>query len=208
MKKIAYVLIIMLAAAASVSALDVSGGVKAGGGMVINGGDKADNYDSTKLGYGFGGGAAFEMGFHPMAAVEVDVLYTFMNGYGQKLDGDIEFGSRVSTLEFPVLAKGRFEMGPGKLTVSAGPSMILLLGDMKTTTKLADDSENETDVEFDNSFLLGVTGGIGYAMPAGPGDVTLDLRYTRTLTSMFDSTKSYYNRVDLLVGYSYCFLKK
>ena len=209
MKKALVLTVLACLVSAGAFALDLSVGVKVGGSATLGDSqyDPADLNDSKGLmggffGFGFTGGIAAELGFSPLFSVEADVLYAGMFNYGYHAAGTVPITysgkskTTFSTLEIPVLAKASF----GGFFVDAGPSLIIPVSKMKNDHPLAGESESEADM------ALGVAGGVGYGFDAGQGEMTVELRFTRNLTSLLDggaTGRTYFNRIDLMAGYSF-----
>ena len=213
MKKALVLAVLVCLVSAGAFALDLSVGAKLGGSMILGDsehdpGDLNDD-DGLKgglLGFGITGGVAVELGFTPLFSVEADILYAGMFNYGYYAEVPGLYSgknkTKFSALEIPVLAKASF----GGFFVDAGPSLIIPVSKLKNDSPapppFGGESESDADV------ALGITGGLGYGFDVGKGEMTVELRFTRSLTGIHDDVdggtgKTNYNRLDLMAGYSF-----
>ena len=109
---------------------------------------------------------------------------------------------KATFFEIPILAKFNFGTGKVKFSVFAGPSLIIMLGDLNSDADNYDFyDENDYDKKIDYYLLLGCAVGAGCSIPAGSGKFILDLRYRRTLMNYRDAFDARANTVGLRIGY-------
>lgn len=152
----------------------------------------------------FAGGGFLEIGIAEQFGVQPELLF-----FQEKSRAEWEIGGEdatttgtTNTFQIPILAKGMFSAGPGAFFGVAGPTLSFVLGDVESETEV-DGDEQSTDADPDNSALFGIAVGAGYELPAGPGFVTAEARYTRNLNSAFEDEleEAYSNTVSTLLGY-------
>jgi hypothetical protein len=190
MKKIVVFSLLLGLCAYSASALDFGLGVKAGGSLVLGTGEEPSDFESPILGWGFLGGIAFDIGILEFLSVEIDAFYTAMYDFGYNSDGSLFFPlesvvQSISVIEIPVLVKGSLELGPGFLFASAGADFFILLG--KPVIVMDDSELDESNVsDPDNTFLYGIAAGLGYSIPLGMGELSIEFRYKCTLNYYYE----------------------
>lgn len=129
---------------------------------------------------GFQAGLAFNVGITEMLSLQPEVLYS-QKGFKSEFKSDFITASyeiKSSYIEVPVLAKVAFGSGNIKPFITAGPYAGYWL-----SGEIGDDEESES-IDFDkaendnlNRLDIGFNVGAGVALNAGPGQLTLDLRY-------------------------------
>lgn len=204
MKRVVLVLLVLAVASGAAFGLDValSAGPKAGANFGWGGGsdynDAADAVDGKGVAVGLAAGGFLNVAFSEQFSVQPEVLFF---QWKDKIKGSTDDSvSTYNSVTIPLLAKGTFAMGPGSLFVLGGPAVAILIGDVTTET-----GDNETDFEPDNSVLFAAAVGVGYEAPVGPGSLSAELRYSRTLTKAFDDYEGYNNAASVLVGYGFAF---
>jgi hypothetical protein len=118
-------------------------------------------------------------------------------------DWDVTYSGTV--IETPIYVKPRIPAGPGNLFFLVGPDIIILITDFEEKSE-SGVSDFSFDVEPEKTFIVGVTGGLGYEFPAGLGTVSFEAKYTRTFTDepiIADIRKWYFNTISILVGYGF-----
>jgi hypothetical protein len=214
MKKIIVLFTALALVAVSASAIDFHVGVKAGGSLVMGAGTKAPDYDSPHFGWGFVGGVAADIGILDFLGLEIDAFYTSMNDFGYNSDGSLAFmgfpsnwsTQFVSMIEIPVLVKGKLEMGPGSLVVSAGGDFFIMLGDKPVVKTDANEVDSSLLSKYTNTFLYGIAAGLGYSFPIGTGTLSIELRYKYAFNYFWEEggtipNDSGISGFDLIIGY-------
>ncbi|MBE3064427.1 MAG: hypothetical protein IMZ69_05355, partial [Spirochaetes bacterium] len=93
------------------------------------------------------------------------------------------YGVSFSSLVVPLLVRGKFRLGPGSLTATAGPFYGVIVGNITVVDRYVSATTTGTltpatgQVEF-----LGVSAGAGYSLPVGPGVAALELRANCAIT--------------------------
>lgn len=181
-------LFLLIMSPPSGAAQQVDLGLRAGGGIANIGGDSFGDENLGAAGaYAYGLFAAYHLS--TSLAVQAEILWT---GKGTSFTTDPEvldpsqiydYGVTLQYMEIPVLAKftpGR-AAGGGRTAVTsfyAGPSLAFLRSATGWDSRLDDDVELADDV---SGFDLGLVLGLSAAWSAGPGAITLDLRYNQGL---------------------------
>jgi hypothetical protein len=200
-------LVILLAGAASIaSGLTFEVGAMGSGGLTFSSGSwfdakaaalaelggsslTTDGSSTVKLFPEYSGGAFAEVEFIPWLAARVEARYAFLGAArvalteaGAAFD---TYGLYFSSLLVPVTARGKLPVGPGKLTATAGPFIGIVLGDIVVVDTYADSSTSAGfPAASGDAFFAGLTGGIGYEMPLGPGIASIELRADWAFTSI------------------------
>lgn len=183
MKKIALVLVALMFAT-NIFAVGLSAGVKGDLGIstvVI----KMDPKPDVKPVFTGRIGGVFGMEFSEMFALEPELMLHFRNGYSMG-DGDAKASTTWTTLEIPVMAKIRFELGTGRLALAVGPQLSFLMGKIKTKSDAAEVKVSADDAGM-KSFAFGIAAGAEYGLPVGPGDLVLGVRWQMDITDMEDN---------------------
>ncbi|MEJ2663167.1 MAG: outer membrane beta-barrel protein [Spirochaetia bacterium] len=214
MKKIIVLFTALALVAVSASAIDFHVGVKAGGSLVMGAGTKAPDYDSPHFGWGFVGGVAADIGILDFLGVELDVFYSGMYDFGYNTTGVNPMATEtltqtVSAIEIPVLVKGSLELGPGSLFLSAGGDFFILLGKKPIITADGDELDSSFVAEYDNTFLYGITAGLGYSFSLGMGTLSIEIRYKYAFNFFYEEggsksgspNDSGISGFDLIIGY-------
>jgi len=214
MKKIIVLFTALALVAVSASAIDFHVGVKAGGSLALGAGSKPVDFVDARLGWGFVGGVAADIGILDFLAVELDVFYSGMNNVGYNSDGsNILLGGpfnwvmqSVSMIEIPVLVKGSFDLGPGSLFLSAGGDFFIMLGDNPAIIQDANKIDDSILPNYTNTFLYGIAAGLGYSFSLGTGTLSVELRYKLSLNYFWEKGGNILNDnglqgFDLIIGY-------
>ena len=151
-----------------------------------------DAEENRKMLTGINGGIVFNIGVNDMFSVQPELLYS---GKGTKLesseDAEAKYENTLNYLEVPVLAKFSFGSEDFKFFINAGPSISYAIGGKHKISGGV--LSFEEDVEFDyseaedklfaspvskfNRLDVGLVGGAGIGINAGPGMFTLEGRY-------------------------------
>jgi hypothetical protein len=138
----------------------------------------------------FGGGGFIRFGFAGLALqAEVLALTKGTKEEDEAGAGDAEL--KLEYIEVPITAM--FSLGNGPY-VFAGPTFAFETGcELESSDETVEvPCENDTDPDAINRKKLdiGVTGGVGFQFPAGPGSILVEGRYTHGLTNLNDSATS------------------
>jgi hypothetical protein len=93
------------------------------------------------------------------------------------------YGSYFFAALLPLYLRGGFEMGPGALQVAAGGFCGLGIGGVAFFDRYVSSTTNTwMSLRLDGLLFFGVSGGIGYSLPLGPGTASIELRADWALT--------------------------
>ena len=151
----------------------------------------------------FSVGPYFDFSLSESFSIQAEILYSSLGGaytYYDAMVGDVDGRFYGGGIEILLFAKPKFHLNTGYIYVLAGPEVFFILGDL-TQKEKASGLTVEVGIEPDNSVLLGASGGIGYGYPLGTGDITAELRYTRSFTEVFEDDNTRFNGVTLFVGF-------
>lgn len=152
--------------------------------------DLLDRIDKSEpfADFGFTGGLEFTYYFSGSFSAEAAVMWgVYAWAFeGRNTDGDmVDVGCSLAFVEIPVVASYRIPAGPGSITLGVGPMLMFPTGEL-SIDEIEGKADVEADEDPDNAFVLGGTAGLGYDLPLGPGILSLDARYVRTLTKLFE----------------------
>lgn len=125
-------------------------------------------------------GGVFGIKINDMFSIEPELMIHFGNGLTYKGYKDVKMSG--TTLELPVMAKFKFDLGPGKLVAAVGPQIDIILGKVK----YGDEKRDLDDAGMDR-LGLSVAAGVEYELPLGPGSLVPGLRYQVNLTNWANS---------------------
>jgi hypothetical protein len=151
---------------------------------LLDGIDKSEPFTD----FGFTGGLEFSYHFSESFSAETAVLwgvYTWAFESRNEKGDMVDVGCSLMFLEVPIVASYRVPVGPGSITLGAGPMLMFPTGDL-SIDPIEGKTELKADESPDNAFVLGGTAGVGYDLPLGPGILGFDTRYVRTLTKLFE----------------------
>lgn len=162
-------------------------GPKVGINIATLGGDDVGDDDGLGSIVGLQFGAAAEIGINEMFAVQPELLF-FQKGAKQEfeiLGETFEAEQFLNYFEIPILLKIMFGDSEGtQFFASVGPSFGFGLGGK------AKSGGEEEDIDFEESGLskldIGASVGAGVQLPAGPGNLFIDVRYLLGLTTLDD----------------------
>mgnify|MGYP005609543009 FL=1 len=201
MKKL-LVLLVSLVLSANAFAIELSAGPKLD--LGLSGGIIRRHYDDVTVkpdtAAKFTGriGGVFGIKINDMFAIEPELMIHFGNGLADE-DGTM-FGT---TLELPVMAKFKFNLGPGKLVAAVGPQIDIILGKVNYYGKKVDVDDAHMD-----RLGLSVAAGVEYELPLGPGSLVPGLRYQVNLTNWANSDADDRNKMrfySIMPSVSYMF---
>jgi hypothetical protein len=157
-------------------------GLKAGGGM------SKLNVEGFDWKTGFDGGAFLSINFGQNFSIQPEVLYT-QKGMKLSFMGLVDVTWKLDYVEVPVLIKRTFPTsGSVKPVLFAGPAIGFLTTAKLTASALGIEEEFDIkDVHKSTDFGLCVGGGIDWLMGTS-GKLTMDVRFTASLTDNFDRT--------------------
>jgi hypothetical protein len=152
--------------------------------------DPQDQDETLDMISAFGGGGFIRFGFAGLAMqAEVLALTKGTKEEDEGAAGDAEL--KLEYIEVPVTVM--FGIGNGPY-VFAGPSFAFETGceqeDSSGTIEVPCETDADPDAINRKKFDVGVTGGIGFQFPAGPGSILIEGRYTHGLTNLNDSATS------------------
>jgi hypothetical protein len=84
------------------------------------------------------------------------------------------YGVGFYALMLPVLARASFSVGPGQVTLDAGPFLGFVVGDVKTADTYS--NAQTSALLAMNASLVGISGGVGYQLGLGPGILSVGIR--------------------------------
>ena len=88
-----------------------------------------------------------------------------------------QYGVYFSSMLIPVLARGRLPVGPGFFTATAGPFLGMVAGPVFVVDRYASSTTTAAlTLASSDSTFFGLSGGLGYALPLGPGVASIELR--------------------------------
>ncbi len=148
------------------------------------------------LGFLMGGSAEFV----PISwfSIEFDFLYSYAN-YGVEVNNTDKVTMSFSSLEMPLILKGRIPLGKGSLFLGAGPDFIFLIG--KVTFKNGNYSPAPQAPDQVGHIALVVSAGYDWLLDSG-NNFSLDVRYNRGFSSPLGDADIRANRIDLIFGWS------
>ena len=207
MKKLLVCAVLAALLPAALFAVDLSAGAKGGVNLGMFGGqdwrDALDSYNETNgMKLGLSGAAFLNIGLTDSLSIQPEVGYTMLGG--KEKDSSMDFAGKytINAIELPVLIMPKFAVGPGILSVFAGPDLFYLLGDMSAKLYIAGTLFAEGDVPIDNSLLMGFAAGVQYLYPISSGNIVFDAKYSQVLTEMFEGVEWYTSGINVRIGYA------
>lgn len=107
---------------------------------------------------------------------------------------------KYNVLELPILAKAKFDLGPGKIAAVLGPQIDIAVSRVNT-----DGDKKSLDNCGWRRFSLSLVTGCEYELPLGPGDLVAGLRYAITLTDIQKSSNGKLRMYSVLPTVAYMF---
>ena len=107
---------------------------------------------------------------------------------------------KYNVLELPILAKAKFDLGPGKIAAVLGPQI-----DIAVSRVNVDGDKISLDNCGWRRFSLSLVTGCEYELPLGPGDLVAGLRYAITLTDIQKSSNEKLRMYSILPTVAYMF---
>lgn len=107
---------------------------------------------------------------------------------------------KYNVLELPILAKAKFDLGPGKIAAVLGPQI-----DIAVSRVNVDGDKYSLDNQGLRRFSLSLVTGCEYELPLGPGDLVAGLRYAITLTDIEKSSNGKFRMYSILPTVAYMF---
>jgi hypothetical protein len=192
------VLLVAACSALPLHGMTIEVGVTGGGGLALAYGALLDNKAAslailgaaslTALGSsqaqlfpGWSAGVYAQTDLLSWLSLRLEILYesagalrTAFTSGGSPFD---QYGISFASVNVAVLAVARFALGPGRIWGALGPFFGLVAGSVTVVDRYA--SSTTTAVitpSFSHIWLLGLSGGIGYSLRAGPGIAGIELR--------------------------------
>lgn len=195
MKKLLWVMVLLLAVAPAFAVTPVKGGIKAGLSMATVTGDDIEGV-SSKM--GLAAGAFVNIGIGTLA-VQPELLYVQK---GAQDENNSDYKWKIDYLEIPVLLKATFGTGSAKPNLFIGPALGILMSSKFT------DGTNEMDAKDGTSGMdlgLAIGGGVDVSK------LTFDIRYELGLSNINKAPEGYTGEMPttnnstlmLMVGYSF-----
>jgi hypothetical protein len=200
----ALVVLLLAAVCAAAPCIDFEAGVIGGGGLSFLFGSYLDakaamlaETGSTTPGSlgrslatlfpDWGVGAYGEVGILSWLGVRLEPRLAFMGASRLALtDTELPFcrySLSFATLLVPLLARAKLSLGPGFLTVSAGPLYGAIVGEITTVDRYVSTAmKGSLTTDFGQVQFFGVSGGAGYSLPLGMGVAALELRADCAIT--------------------------
>ena len=107
---------------------------------------------------------------------------------------------KYNVLELPILAKAKFDLGPGKIAAVLGPQI-----DIAVSRVNVEGDKYSLDNQGLRRFSLSLVTGCEYELPLGPGDLVAGLRYAITLTDIQKSSNGKFRMYSILPTVAYMF---
>lgn len=107
---------------------------------------------------------------------------------------------KYNVLELPILAKAKFDLGPGKIAAVLGPQI-----DIAVSRVNVDGDKYSLDNQGLRRFSLSLVTGCEYELPLGPGDLVAGLRYAIALTDIQKSSNGKFRMYSILPTVAYMF---
>jgi hypothetical protein len=198
MKKVTMSLVLLfLVFPFAVSALDLSAGVKAGGGIgLLSGADwqnelnEAEAENEIRLAYG--GSLFVALRILDLLTIEPAVTYTVTGGaYSIGPTGE-EGIVTANVFTVPVYLGVQF----AGLYLLGGPSWYFF----PETVEQVEGGVSE-NVAVDNRTVMGISAAVGYAFPIGIGNLLAELKYSRTLGDVFTDSDTVFNTLIFQLGF-------
>ena len=146
-------------------------------------------------------GGVFSLKVNDWFYVEPELVFHLGKGY-ELYDGYNNRWSKIkyNVLELPILAKAKFDLGPGKIAAVLGPQIDIAVSRVNT-----DGDKNSLDNCGWRRFSLSLVTGCEYELPLGPGDLVAGLRYAITLTDLAKSSNEKFRMYSILPTVAYMF---
>ena len=200
MKKIGLILMCMLFAV-SLFAIDITVGGAAGVNTSFMTGSDWDDLvgtlDNSIIRVGFEAGAFGNIAINKFFAIQPELNFLFARyGFGKDRE---KYTETVKMFEIPVLAKFSYK----EFFAFIGPALQIILGDVNHKTIVGDNELSSGSYEVDNNIVFSGVFGIGRIVPVGNGFFSVDIRYRRQFTEMFEDLNAKLNNITFRVGYGY-----
>lgn len=206
MKRTVFVVLLVLMIVATPAFAERYWGARLGFNAASFTGDDADAADfgaeTRSSRGGFVGGVFAEFRFLGLLGIRPELN---VSGRGAVYEGgDSELKLKVQTVEFPILAEVFLPIPIPLVEISlfAGPAPAFVYATKYEYSEPGYDEEGDMDDQgiTVNSFDLAVAAGLGASIPAGPGRVMFDVRYTAGLLSVVDKIDIAEPEIDLFIA--------
>ena len=151
-------------------------------------------------------GVFVEFGVTPGLAIQPEILLGSVSG-GVEVTDDVDTLSiteRATVLKLPLLLKRKFDVGiDGAFYLLAGPVPVLIVGEMRSTTRGTGFATEVIEFEPDKRFVFSATFGAGYEYRFSAGALNGEIRFHRTFTDIYDDFEIRINNVNFYVGYGF-----
>ena len=144
-------------------------------------------------------GGVFSLKVNDWFYVEPELVLHLGKGWEQYIANEW-IKIKYNVLEIPVLAKAKFDLGPGKIAVVLGPQIDIALSRVNV-----DDDKYSLNHQGWRRFSLSLVTGCEYELPLGPGDLVAGLRYAITLTDLAKSSNEKIRMYSVLPTVAYMF---
>ena len=146
-------------------------------------------------------GVFAEIGIIEHLALQPEILFSSKGGeYWGNYDVIGKGNVYVSGVEIPVYVKPKFKVGKNTLYGLIGPDIFLPLSQIKIKGK----SGSTTTVNCENTyntFILGLSGGLGYEHPLKKGSLDFAITYCKAISHIFFVDNTSLNDIALSIGY-------
>jgi hypothetical protein len=163
---------------------------------------------------GWSAGAYADLYLFPWLGVRVEPRISMQGGAYTGLTGASvpfeRYGVFYYSVILPAYVRGRIPLGPGFAVISAGGFYGVVVGDvMESTQYVSSLTTSSAPQIFPQGEIIGVSGGLGYSLPFGPGIASLELRGdwvlfgSATLSSADTQNEILPLAAALMVGYGF-----
>jgi hypothetical protein len=181
-------------------------GFKAGGGVGWATGSDWDSFLASasadnRVKFNYSLGLYLDLALARWISVQPELLISGIGGAYRYDDvlGEVKGTLSATALEIPLYLKPKLSTRSGAVYLFVGPDFFLLLGDVTEKMKLDGVDAGEIGVSPDNSFLIGIAGGLGVKIRS----LVLEVKYNKTFTEIFDNVNWSFNGVVFLIGAGY-----
>ena len=207
MRKLLFIVLVLLSIGLPLSAVDFTLGPKVSFGDYSYRGSEWKDYkdwtgDKDLFSPSFSGGVFFITHFSPLFSLQVDGLYSSQSyRYGTSSS---DWGQETfSSIGIPVYARFDFQTGSVNIFVMAGPRFDILFDKMKLKDNDGNTGESSLKDNDFNSFMVGLSLGTGISFTAGPGKMEIGAVYNTVFTKVDPDLDLFNYGIELQVGYGF-----